>query len=251
MLKQSNNENGNDRRAEAGEPRAERATPERSGSRESTECEPETNDFLNQIRNVLLRGCIRTRTVRADPRARPSEESLAKSEKIRCDSRSCMSRLARITGSRTLPHAFSMGKKGKAKGAARPIRCDPARNARTIFRARPWARGGRKSQDRGRVGDGPAPANRMRQRGPLSVSRGPPLPISRCNQRRCRRSQGSQFISQIRSRRNRHLPRPRVPPSRRRRRAHHHPRPSCLPSRPPRHHHRPFRAPGPPLRPTT
>ena len=148
-------------------------TPERSGSRESTECEPETNDFLNQIRNVLLRGCIRTRTVRADPRARPSEESLAKSEKIRCDSRSCMSRLARITGSRTLPHAFSMGKKGKAKGAARPIRCDPARNARTIFRARPWARGGRKSQDRGRVGDGPAPANRMRQRGPLSVSRGP------------------------------------------------------------------------------
>ena len=134
--------NGRDRRAE-GQAARGTGTPERSGSRESTECEPETNDFLNQIRNVLLRGCIRTRTVRADPRARPSEESLAKSEKIRCDSRSCMSRLARITGSRTLPHAFSMGKKGKAKGAARPIRCDPARNARTIFRARPWARGGR------------------------------------------------------------------------------------------------------------
>ena len=111
------------------------------------------------------------------------------------------------------------------------------------------------------------------------------LPISRCYQRRrgqpifIRSHRRSHRRSRRRShhqnwsRRNRHRPRPRVPPTRRRTRSHHHPRPSCLPPRPPprcryclpprpprpprhprrrhRSHPRPFRAPRPPLRPTT
>lgn len=110
------------------------------------------------------------------------------------------------------------------------------------------------------------------------------LPISRCYQRRrgqpifIRSHRRSHRRSRRRShhqnwsRRNRHRPRPRVPPTRRRTRSHHHPRPSCLPPRPPprcryclpprpprpprhprrrhRSHPRPFRAPRPPLLPT-